>query len=832
MLSRKNFLIECRRNGFVPQHIVHSLKCVHELLATRSPYARKLTNSIMRFQKTLLNVEIEDAFYRIKVLHRELAHLKSQIINETDSVIHQQFFTSQEFAFHGNLHNRTDQTNKKLRRIVSRAMDDNQDRLPEGNEKAILNTTTKAIPPEANILLSMGPKFVLPYKTPSHIPFFHLIADVENVLSLGEDQDVRERTRCQVVNHIQNFIQRFPSNSPSQLERFCHKAEVQTRKFVKDNPDILITEADKGNRTVVMSLEEYDGKMMQLVNDPDTYEQLRSDPTDKYQRKNNSMVQRLVNLQLIDGKTKYQLMCYNAVCPRIYGLPKAHKQGMPLRPVVPNVTAPTYHLSKYIAHILQSSFTSEYDARDSKTFCEYVNRLDVPPDHIMVSLDAVSLFTNVTKPSVIHDVIMIWDKIREKTKINLDLFLELVSFCMDASFFCFRGKFFHQRSGTAMGSPLSPVLADIVMDSIISRAINAANIPPQFIRKYVDDLFLLIHKDRVQEVLEIFNLQDENIKFTCEVEVDGKLPYLDMLMIQTGEGRIKTDWYSKPISSGRILNFFSFHPIHQKLGVATNFINRVRTLSTIRTEEEKNQLIRCQLTSNDYPLHLINRMLHQPRPPEVAETPNMYRSVVHIPGLTPTIRRILRQNVPSVGIACSNNNTVKQLYKTAKDPVPYMQKSNVVYKIACRDCSGCYIGMTKNQLRTRMYGHQTLVNTLDRKLSAGLPYSDPEIQLLAQKTAMMEHCVQQQHRFDVGNPTIVDCCFKTQALPVLEMCHILTTPQAVNRRTDTADMSATYSFLIASVNDLRRESGRTDRSNNQYTDATHTTQHRLETADQ
>lgn len=100
-------------------------------------------------------------------------------------------------------------------------------------------------------------------------------------------------------------------------------------------------------------------------------------------------------------------------------------------------------------------------------------------------------------------------------------------------------------------------------------------------------------------------------------------------------------------------------------------------------------------------------------------------------------------------------------------------------------------------------------------------HSDPEIQLLSQKTAMMEHCVQQQHRFDVGNPTIVDCCFKTQALPVLEMCHILTTPQAVNRRTDTADMSATYSFLIASVNDLRRESGRTDRSNNQYTDATH-----------
>lgn len=327
-----------------------------------------------------------------------------------------------------------------------------------------------------------------------------------------------------------------------------------------------------------------------------------------------------------------------------------------------------------------------------------------------------------------------------------------------------------------------------------------------------------MHKDKIQEVLETFNLQNEDIKFTCEIEQNGRLPYLDMLLIRTNEGRVKTDWYSKPISSGRILNYFSYHPVDQKLGVVTNFINRVRTLSTVRSEEEKNQLIRDQLSTNDYPRHLINRMLHQPRPPDTAAKPNTYRSVVHIPGLTPSIKQILRQNIPTVGIACSNTNTVQQLYKTAKDPIPHMQKSNVVYKIVCRDCPGCYIGMTKNQLRTRMYGHQTLMNSLERQLSAGSTYSDPEIQQLSQKTALMEHCITQQHRFDVDNPRIVDCCFKTQALSVLEMCHIFTTPLTVNRRTDTDGMSATYSHLLTTIGNLRRKNENSDRSDSQIQD--------------
>ncbi|XP_055527183.1 uncharacterized protein LOC129719802 [Wyeomyia smithii] len=501
---------------------------------------------------------------------------------------------------------------------------------------------------------------------------------------------------------------------------------------------------------------------------------------------------------------KYKLTSYNAVCPRIYGQPKAHKPNIPLRPVVPNTTAPTYDLCEYIADILQRSLTSQYNARDSKSFCEYINNLSIPADHILVSFDVASLFTNVTKDVVTHDIIMMWSNIKEHTGINLDFFLEIIEFCLGASFFYFRGKFYRQINGLAMGSPLSPILAGIVMENLVTKAITQAHVPVQFIRKYVDDLFLVLHKDQVDHTLAIFNEQNPNIKFTCEKEDRGRLPFLDLLVVRHDDGSIKTDWYAKLISSGRILNYHSFHSTDQKLAVVRNFIDRVRGLSTIKTDEEKNQVIYSQLRKNDYPHKLICRMLIQPARDDRLEKPSSFKSSPFIHGLSTTIKKILQNSDPTTSISFSNQNTVGHLYHTAKDPVPYKNKSNVVYQIACRDCHGKYIGMTSNKLRCRMYGHQSHVNTLDKLLPNGHQNEEHEIQQLQGETAMIDHCIQYNHRFDLNTPAILDSAYKTQALQVLEMCHIATTTNTVNHRTDADNLSCAYANLLLSIK-YRRE---------------------------
>ena len=118
-----------------------------------------------------------------------------------------------------------------------------------------------------------------------------------------------------------------------------------------------------------MMREDYDRKMRELVSDTTSYENVRSDPTTRYQNGNNSIVRRLKDLKLIDHRTGKELSSTNATCPKIYGQPKAHKPDLPLRPVIPNITAPTYKLAKYIANILQNSIHSQYSSTSSFALC-------------------------------------------------------------------------------------------------------------------------------------------------------------------------------------------------------------------------------------------------------------------------------------------------------------------------------------------------------------------------------------------------------------------------------------------------------------------------------
>ncbi|XP_062710247.1 uncharacterized protein LOC134288682 [Aedes albopictus] len=357
-----------------------------------------------------------------------------------------------------------------------------------------------------------------------------------------------------------------------------------------------------------MKREDYDNKMRALVNDTTTYEKVRSDPTSRYQIGNNSIVRRLRNLKLIEYRTAHELTSNNAICPRIYGQPKAHKPDLPLRPVIPNITAPTYKLAKYIAAILQNSFHSQYNTSSSFEFCDEVNNVTLPEGYVMISLDVTSLFTNVPRSLVIKNIIERWNEV--KTQINLDLFLEIVEYCMEASFFCFEGQYYKQTYGTAMGSPLSPIVADIVLDSVISLAMQSIPFEITIFRKYVDDIFMAIPRNSEQLVLEAFNSVEPRLQFTIESENDRRLAFLDTTVIRNQDQSLTTEWYAKPIASGRMLNYTSFHQPKHKINVANNLIHRVCSLTRNKSMEEIVKTIHHHLQMNNYPKHLINRLLH------------------------------------------------------------------------------------------------------------------------------------------------------------------------------------------------------------------------------
>ncbi len=61
----------------------------------------------------------------------------------------------------------------------------------------------------------------------------------------------------------------------------------------------------------------------------------------------------------------------------------------------------------------------------------------------------------------------------------------LLSFCLNATYLSYKGHFCQQTFGTAMGSPVSVTVANLVMEDIEERAIATYHTPPVFWKRYI-----------------------------------------------------------------------------------------------------------------------------------------------------------------------------------------------------------------------------------------------------------------------------------------------------------------------------------------------------------
>lgn len=65
-----------------------------------------------------------------------------------------------------------------------------------------------------------------------------------------------------------------------------------------------------------------------------------------------------------------------------------------------------------------------------------------------------------------------------------------------------------------MGSPLSPIIADIAIQELELNALISLNVIIPNCYRYVDDIFLTIPNDKVAHVLDVFNSIDNRLQFT------------------------------------------------------------------------------------------------------------------------------------------------------------------------------------------------------------------------------------------------------------------------------------------------------------------------------
>ena len=104
--------------------------------------------------------------------------------------------------------------------------------------------------------------------------------------------------------------------------------------------------------------------------------------------------------------------------------------------------------------------------KNSFDFIEKIENIQAPLSHKIISLDVVSLFTNVQIGIVIKGIEDRWLKIQPHAKMPLYQFEKGLRICSSNSSFNFQNTSYKQKSGFSMGSPLSPIEVDIAMDDL------------------------------------------------------------------------------------------------------------------------------------------------------------------------------------------------------------------------------------------------------------------------------------------------------------------------------------------------------------------------------
>ena len=187
--------------------------------------------------------------------------------------------------------------------------------------------------------------------------------------------------------------------------------------------------------------------------------------------------------------------------------------------------------------------------------------------------------------------------------IGKNILKKLLEFATSQSIFIFNGNLYNQVDGISMGSSLSPVYANTFM--CFKEVEWLENCPlefnPLFYRRYVDDTFLMFKENAdVAKFLEYLNGKHPNIRFTCEIENNGKLPFLDILICKNN-GNISTSVYRKPTFTGLGLSWFSFCPDIYKVNSIKTLLNRAYNISSnylvLHEEIEK---LRSYFINNHY----------------------------------------------------------------------------------------------------------------------------------------------------------------------------------------------------------------------------------------
>ena len=415
----------------------------------------------------------------------------------------------------------------------------------------LLNLTDEQLEPCLQRVLDKGPKFAITQKITKKT-FRDVEVGVERAvyaLRWKLDIDKRRGNQPYPSHQTQQLKPRFPDNdaavpppASSETERTVSKLkrkllgiyrnhrsttlnvkpdEEKALKELSQKDDVIVKPSDKCKGFVIMDKGKYVDKALDILAD---YEPARANPTPKVEATTKRVIKSVME-DKVDKQLVQALLPQGSRTAEMYGLPKNHKQSVPLRPIVSACGDPLDKLCWFLERILNQLL--QFVPAHLPNTDAYLNRLKqtypngFPPGTTVFSLDVKNLYGNIPIDEAVQTVMNLLQA--HKDSINLfGLFWldvePLLEHCLTNSYCRFGQSYFKQKLGLPMGSRIAPPIAIIFMGALEDVFLSASHDQPSMYMRYIDDCFCVWphSPDTLTKYLECLNTVHPTIKFTME----------------------------------------------------------------------------------------------------------------------------------------------------------------------------------------------------------------------------------------------------------------------------------------------------------------------------
>lgn len=573
-----------------------------------------------------------------------------------------------------------------------------------------------------------------------------------------KEEDKLRKLKKQVIGTFKNHKQERLNTTEEE------RKGLQT---LKKNDEVIVKPSDKCKGLVILNKTDYVKKVDEILQDDNNYEKLQNNPTAKVEA-GTKRIFKAVTKDKLPSTLAAELVPSHSRTPVMYGLPKDHKENVPLRPIISACGGPTEKTSWLLERILNQLL--QFVPAHLRNTDDYLKRLaekypdqQLPENAIIFSIDVVNLYGSIPLDEGVTAVV---DFVKEhQAEIDMcgltpeDL-AKLLTHCLENNCFRFDDKHYKQKLGIAMGNKVAPPVAIIFMHQFEKTALNDAPLKPDFYSRYIDDtLGIWLHgPDELRNFITYLNSLHSTIKFTVEdTTVSGEIPFLDTKISVDENYKYATELYIKSNHSGVILHHDSAHPMATKKAVIRSQYQRAAAVSSNEAARKRStRRITDLFKKNGYPERLLQQLQQEAAPerPRRAERKHQMQlnqrrgqqqqqeqrrqqdreldGYLTLPYIDETlcakINSISKKSGLKLRIAWQSENTLKgSLVSSAfsKPPCPSGSRfcnacnaglqgkcltAGVVYQLNCNLCAAkgadvSYVGETKRPIRLRLNEH-------------------------------------------------------------------------------------------------------------------------------